>query len=235
MARTQITVLLTVFILLSFSGSALDFNVEVQPKPEAGIFQPSSNSNGSYFNSSVTIDNSGSVGCEFRVKGDISQGGQKVQRYSSVYRVWPGDVTDAEFFYIPINYTGQVDVNLSMQYCDREEHVGSYSFESKEKIVPNKTIKSKTLEVGERDALVSIEQETGMLIPQNYPPYWKVGTVEIENSTANVEYDPTLFREGEEIVYTVIENRTVKGKTTVVLEDEETQFEEFMRKLSNWF
>jgi hypothetical protein len=235
MARTQITVLLTAFILLSFSGSALDFNVEVQPKPEAGIFQPSSDSTGAYFNSSVAIENSGSVGCEFRFKGDVEQGDQKVQRYSSVYRVWPGDLTDAEFFYIPINYTGQVDVNLSMQYCDREEHVDSYSFESNETILPNKTIESKTLEVDDREAVVSIDQEEGMLIPQNYPPYWKVGSVEIKNSTANIEYDPTLFRKGEEIVYTVVENQTVKGKTTVVLEDEETRFEEFVRKLSNWF
>lgn len=235
MARYKVSVLLiSAFLLFTFS-TALDFNVKVAPTPEANIYQPSLNSNGSYFNASMSVENEGSLGCEFRIKGDIQQGGQSINRYSTVYEVWPGDLVDSEFIYIPLNYTGQVEANLSLQYCEQQKHIESYTFNSTEKILPNNSVESKTLEVDSREALIHVNQEEGVLVPQQHPPRWKVGSAKISDHQASIEYDPTLFREGKEIVYTVVENSKVKAETTVVLEDEETWYEEILRTVRERF
>jgi hypothetical protein len=234
MAGSKDAVLIAAFAVFLGQAAALDFDVNVEPTPEAGIFQPNS-THGNYFNASASIENPGSVGCEFRVKGDIQQGGQDLTRYSAPYSMWPGDIDRAEFLYLPINYTGKVEANLSLQYCDREKNIDSYSFNMSERVIPNSTIKSKTLEVNKTNALVSLGVEEAVLIPQQYPAYWKVGSVRVNNSRALIEYDPTLFKKGEEIEYTVIRNGTVEGKTKVVLEDQEAWHEELFRELHSMF
>lgn len=234
MARVQVTVLLTALFFLISSGATLDFNVQVAPTPEASTFQPNSSSE-NYFNATVVLENSGSIGCEYRVRGDILQGDQELTRYSSSYRMWPGDIEDAEFVYLPINYTGDVKANLSLEYCEREKYIDSYSFQSEERIEPNRSIESKTLEAEERRSLVSFGVDEALLIPQEYPPYWKVGSVKVEEGKGRLEYNPTLFKEGEIIKYTVLQNGSVVGYTEVVLEDEEKWYEELLRTTSNWF
>lgn len=232
MAGPKDAVLIAAFSVFLGQAAALDFDVNVEPTPEADIYQPNS-THGNYFNATASIENPGSVGCEFRVRGDIEQGEQELTRYSAPYSMWPGDIKKAEFLYLPINYTGQVEANLSLNYCDREQHIDSYSFNMSERVIPNSTVESKTLEVNSTNALVSLGVEEAILIPQQYPPYWKVGSVRANDSRAFIEYDPTLYKGGEEIVYTVIRNGSVEGKTTVVLEDQETWYQEMFRDLSS--
>lgn len=230
MAGSKNTVLLAAILVLTGSAAALDFNVEVAPTPEAKVYQPNVSA-GNYFNATASIQNPGSIGCEFRVKGDIQQGDRELTRYSNSYSMWPGDTENAEFIYLPINYTGEVMTNLSLQYCDKSRHIGFYSFNYTDKVLPNKSIDSKTLDVNSSNALASIETDEALLIPQKYPSYWKVGSAKVEEGRAFIEYRPTLFRKGEEIVFTVVENKTVKGKTTVVLEDQESWYEELFRNI----
>lgn len=234
MAGSKNAVLLISSIFLIGSAAALDFNVNVAPTPEANLYQPNSTVN-DYFNATVDVKNPGSIGCDFRIKADIEQGEQSLTRYSRAYSMWPGDIDRAEFLYLPINYTGEVTADLSLNYCDREEDIDSYTFNSTEKILPNTTIESKTLEVNRTNALVSLDIEKALLVPQEYPPYWKVGSIKAEDGKAFIEYEPTLFRKGEKIVYTVIQNGTVEGKTEVVLEDQETWYEELFRTFRSIF
>lgn len=230
MAGSKNAVLLAGFILLTGLGASLDFNVNVAPTPEASTYQPNSSIN-KYFNATVDIENPGSVGCEFRVKGDIEQGEQELVRYSKAYEMWPGNIEQAEFIYLPINYTGEVTANLSLRYCDREEHIDSYNFQMEERVVPNSSIGSKTLEVNRSNALISLEVGEALLIPQEYPDYWKVGSVRANKGKATIEYEPTLFENSETITYTVVRNGTVEGMTEVVLEDQETWYEELFRHM----
>lgn len=219
-------------IFLTAGATALDFQVEIAPTPEAGVYQPNA-STGEYFNASVSVQNPGSVGCEFRIRGDIQQGEQELTRYSSAYRMWPGDITRAEFLYLPINYTGQVDANLTLNYCDRSKHIDSYTFNYTERVIPNSTVESKTLDVNSSAALVDLGVEDALLIPQQHPPLWKVGSQKVNGSRAVLEYEPTLFKGGEEIEYTVLKNGSITGKTTVVLEDQEKWYEELFRNISS--
>lgn len=232
MARSENALLIALVVALSTSAAALDFNVDVSPTPEAGVYNPNASTQ-DYFNASVDIQNPGSVGCEFRIRGDIRQDSQDITRYSTAYRMWPGDTNRAEFLYLPINHTGQVDANLTLEYCDRSKHIEDYSFNYSERIVPNSTIESKTLEVNSSAALVDFKIDDAVLIPQQYPGYWKVGSERVRDSRAVLEYEPTLFRGGEQIKYTVVRNGTVEGEATVVLEDQEKWYEEIIRSITS--
>lgn len=234
MARLKEYLLIFSIVLMAFSAAGLDFKVAISPTPEASIYEPNSTNNG-YFNATVHVENPGSIGCKYRVRGDIQQGEQEITRYSDVYRIWPGSTSRAEFLYMPINYTGDASANLTLNYCGRSKHIGNFEFESDERVLPNKTIESRTLSANRSSALVSLEMEEAVLIPQKYPPLWKVGSEKVKDGEALVQYEPTLFKGGEQIVYTVVRNGKVEGKTTVVLEDQETWYEELFRSLASLF
>lgn len=234
MAGSKDAVLLASLIVLVGSGAALDFQVNVAPTPEAKTYAPNS-SFADYFNATVNIENPGSVGCSFRIKGDIRQGEQRITRYSSSYNMWPGDLQLAEFIYLPLNYSGTVNADLSLVYCDMEKELEDFSFDINRTVVPNSTIDSKTLEVNRTNAVAAIDVKRALLIPQQYPAYWKVGSVRAEDGRAVIEYEPTLFRKGESIVYTVVTNGTIEGTTEIVLEDQQTWYEEILSDLQAMF
>lgn len=235
MASDKISLLLAGLVLFTGFAAALDFSVEIRPTAEASVYQVE-NLNSSDFNTSMALENTGSVGCEFRLKGVFNQGSQEVVRYSRPYPIWPGEGTDVELAYIPVNYTGEVKSEISLEYCWQERHLENFSFESNERIVPNKTIDSKTLEFNNTNAVVSFKDvEKAHLIPQEYPPYWKVGAADLKDGVANLNYRAPLFKKGENITYTVVQNRSVIGKTKVQLEDQETWFEELLRNISSVF
>ena len=235
MAPDKVTVLLTGLVLLAGFTAALDFSVEVRPTPEVSVYQVE-NISSSDFNTSMALENSGSVGCEFRLKGVFDQGGQEVIRYSRPYPIWPGEGTDVDLTYIPINYTGEVESEISLEYCWQQKPVANFTFESDQAILPNKTLESKTLNFNNTNARVLFKDlDKALLIPQEYPPYWKVGSADVRNGEAKINYRAPLFKKGENITYTVVQNRSVIGKTKVQLEDQETWFEELFRNITSVF
>lgn len=235
MARNKAAVLLISLVFLAGLGAALDFSVEVRPTPEVSIYKVEG-FNSTDFNSSMSLENSGSVGCSFRIRGEFDQGGQQVVRYSRPYRLWPGAVEDARLFYIPINYTGEVNADLTLDYCDQQDELGNFSFNSTERIVPNKTFESKTLELNTTNAVVSMpELDEAVLVPQNYPAYWKVGSAKLENGKATINYEAPIFKQGENLTYTVLKNGSIEGKTKITLLDQENAFEELFRKFVSLF
>lgn len=235
MARNKTAVLLISLVFLAGLGAALDFSVEVRPTPEVSVYKVEG-FNSTDFNSSMSLENSGSVGCSFRVRGDFKQGGQEIVRYSRPYSLWSGATEDAEIFYIPVNYTGEVNADLRLEYCDQEKDLGNFSFNSTERIVPNKTVESKTLDLNTTNAVVSIpELDDAILVPQKYPAYWKVGAAELEDGRSTINYEAPIFKQGENITYTILKNGSVEGETRVTLRDQETAFEELLRKLKSFF
>jgi len=172
-----------------------------------------------------TVENIGSIGCTYRLKAEFEQGNQSFERFSSPYSLWQGDYSFMDINYIPMNYTGTVDTNLSVTYCGQEKPVDNFSFNVTEKTLPEQEMKSRTVEASEKNAEIEIEGGE-VLVPEQKPSYWKTSSAEIVNNTAEIEYDAPIFDPGETITYSVVENGSVIGRTEVGLEAEPTLMEE---------
>ena len=180
-------------------------------------------------NINTSIENIGSIGCTYRLKAEFQEGNETIERFSSPEPLWQGANTRAEILYIPMNYTGMIDTNLSITYCGQEKPVENFSFNVTEKTLPQQEMDSRTVEASERSAKVELE-EGELLVPEEEPSYWKTSTSEIINGTATVEYDAPIFDSSETITYSVVEDNEVIGRTEVQLEAEPTLMEELKNR-----
>ncbi len=223
MARTAL--LLTFLILSTGLTSALSFNVDVAEETDHTV-KDLNYSEKVAVNQKITgvVDNIGSIGCSFRFKGEFTQGNQTFERYSAPHSLWAGANSEIELNYIPMNYTGLVDTNLSIEYCGQEKEVESFEFNVTEKTLPGAEIDSRTVEADENQA--SIELSSGdLLVPEESPSYWKLGSAEIINGSATVDYDAPIFSDGEKLRYTVLQDGEIVGTTEVSLKPEPTRWE----------
>lgn len=177
----------------------------------------------------ATVENIGSIGCTYRLKADFEQGNESFERFSSPESLWQGENSGLGLHYIPMNYTGMVDTNLSIQYCGQEKKVEEFSFNVTNNTLPQQELESRTVESTERTAEVEVS-EGEMLVPEEEPSYWKTSSSRIINESATVEYDAPIFDASETITYSVIEDEEVIGRTTVELEEQPTLLEKLRQK-----
>ena len=227
MARTAL--LLTFLILSTGLGTALSFNVDVSEETDHTV-KDLNYSEEVAVNQEITgvVSNIGSIGCTFRFKGEFSQGNETFERYSRPHSLWAGANSEIELNYIPMNYTGLVDTNLSVEYCGQEKEVDSFEFNVTEKTLPGAEIDSRTVEADESQASVEISSGD-LLVPEESPSYWKLGSAEVINGSATVDYDAPIFSEGEKLRYTVLEDGEIVGTTEVSLEAEPTRLEKALK------
>ena len=180
-----------------------------------------------------TIENNGSIACSYRFKAEYSYGGESFERFSGPHPLWQGDNSFAKLQYTPLNYTGVVDVDLFVEYCGQESLEESFSFNMTENVTSEGSVGSETVGSSDRGANITLEGvESGLLVPEDTPPYWKASSSEIVNGSASLEYDPEIFSENQELEYTVLnENREVVGSTSVDLEVEPTLADQFREYL----
>ena len=176
-----------------------------------------------------TIENIGSIGCTYRLKAEFEQGNETFERFSSPYSLWQGDYIRGEILYVPMNYTGTVDTDLSVTYCGQEKNVSSFSFNVTENTLPEQEMESRTVEASEDSATVELE-EGEKLVPEEEPSYWKTSSAEINNRSAQIEYDAPIFEASETITYSVLEDEEVIGRTEVQLEPEHTLTEKLWKQ-----
>lgn len=229
--------IIIVLLVLTVSAAALSFNVQVKEQTQFNEYQVKySNTSSLYQRVDLVSENPGSLGCNYRMKTRIHYGDKTVTRFSKAYPMWPGDTADATIKFLPYNYNGTVNVSLSSFFCDRQQHITNFTYQHTEVVNTTEKIESRTTHV-EDDRAKIYTPETGkaLLIPIETPAYWKTGSTEVRGKYASIEYEPPLFKEGEEIKYLAVRNGTVLGKTTVVLEDEETRIQEYRRKLGDFF
>ncbi len=232
MAGRPALVLLVTLLALPLV-SALTFEVSVDNEVSSGEYDLNYSSEVETLQSiNVTFDNKGSIGCQYRLKGEFSQGNDTITRFSPAYPLFPGSHTTAELQYIPFNYTGQVNTTVYSHYCEREEEIDSFTFNVTEKTIFNGTVDTRTVDVGDRQTRVEMDIGNGTMIPEEAPTFWKVSGTEVENGEAIITYDPPIFQEGRTISYTVLdENRSVVGTADVLLEEQPTAWEEFRNNL----
>ncbi len=212
---------LVLFTVLSVSAvSALQFDVQVGSITDSSEYRIQYEENTNIQEINVTVLNSGSIGCQYRLKGEFQYANTTHTRYSDSYSLFPGAESVAKLHFIPENYTGEVRTDLYTEYCDQEKQIAEFNFTSPEKIIPNETVESETLDVTNYSSKARLDVERGRLVPQETPPYWKASSAEISNNTATVRYDAPIFKEGENLTYTVLNNESrVIGETEIYLKE----------------
>lgn len=218
----KILFLVTVIFLISGSA-ALEFDVNVDALTESSEYGIEYRNNTTVQQVNTTVLNGGSIGCTFRLKGEFEYANQTQTRYSSPYSLFPGAEEQMQLYFIPENYTGNVQTTIYTQYCDQEKQIKEFNFTSPESVLANNTIESRTRSVTETESTVKIDSEDGRLVPKEAPAYWKTGSAKLVNGTATVEYEAPIFQEGENLTYTVLDRENnIVGETQVYLKAEET-------------
>jgi hypothetical protein len=162
------------------------------------------------------MENHGSVGCTYRLKADVEYGETEFTRYSPGYALWPGDSQLAELKFLPLDYNGTVETNVSLNYCGQSKHVEYFEFNFTESKTVDSRVEARTLEANNTNAVIEMPVGNATLIPQEYYPRWRVGSTEVRNGKAFLEYDAPIFRRTDNITYTVLdEEGDVIGETEV--------------------
>jgi hypothetical protein len=207
--------------MLFLSGAAaMEFGVNVDTKVDQANFNLEQFNNSDTTEFKLTVENVGSVGCQYRLAGNFYSDRVKMF-YSGDRPMFPGTAQDISLTYTRENYTGNVTGELYLEYCNRREHLENRTFTVDNDPVENE-ISSEVLEVNRTGASVEINRTNGTLIPVEQPPLWRIGSTEIEDGEASVEYNPPIYREGENLSFIVNDEGENIGYTQVKLEKEET-------------
>ncbi|MFB6292565.1 MAG: hypothetical protein ABEI58_04190 [Candidatus Nanohaloarchaea archaeon] len=228
MAGHKVQVLLAALLVLLGGAAALKFHVNVDEELETAEYQLQyQNSTADLQEINVTIENIGSIGCSYRLKG-LFDNGEKVTRYSRSYPVWSGLSQLAELHYAPLGYNGTVNASIYLEYCGTEKFLRNITFEVTDTTRANRSFESRTLETNFTASEIKMRGvKEGLLVPVDYPAYWKTGSAEIDSGKAVVEYEAPIFRAGKKIKYAVLNETTrdVLGTTKVKLEARPTLLE----------
>lgn len=229
--RKKIFLLISTLFLAS-TVSGLQFNVKVDALTESSEYGVEYRENTTVQQVNTTVLNSGSIGCQFRLKGEFQYGNNTKTRYSGPHALFPGAVSMMQLYFVPENYTGQVQTTLYSEYCGQEKQIKEFNFTSPESVVPNNSIESTTLSVNRTGSQVKAGSESGRLVPQEAPPYWKTGSAELVNGTATIEYDAPIFSKGKNLTYTVLDKHgNVVGETEIHLKTKETMLDRLENNL----
>jgi hypothetical protein len=223
MAETKIAALVTFSIFLLGSASGLAFNVQIDALTSASVKDINYKEQVDGVQSiNSSVENTGSIGCSYRLKTDYSYKNSSFERYSSAYPLWPGEEDRARIDFLVENYTGAVQGNLSLEYCGQEQKVSNFSFNTSN-ITVEREYSSKTIDSNSSAAKIRIEElDEALLVPVEAPPYWKTASEEVQEGKAVIEYEAPIFDSRENISYAVVQNGEVLGETTVELEYEKT-------------
>jgi hypothetical protein len=233
MAGNKILVLTVLGLFLASGSTALELDIDVAPLTDHRATDIEYRENFSNFQEiNASIENVGSIGCQYRLRAQIDRKNTTFTRYSKKKALWPGDSARLELHDYPINYTGVTGAQLQVQYCGQTKNISQFNYTNTENVTTDKTLESRTRELNSERVSIKTGVEEGLMIPQEIPPYWKTGSATVENSTAEIEYEPTIFKEGEEFRYLVLNQSThePEGVTTVKLETPQTLWDKLIEK-----
>lgn len=234
MARNKILVLLTAVILSLSTASALSLQVTIDSMTRADVKNVQFDENSSISNVNASIMNTGSIGCQYRLKLSYTYGNDTYSSYSDRKALWPGASELAELKAPVINYTGPVNSTLYAMYCDQMEEVEKFTFNATENITVESKIESSTRSVDDEKASVDLDVEGGELVPVDTPPYWKASYADIKNGSATVEYEAPIFDQKQNLTYLVRSDGKVVGTTKVELTAQKTLLDKLMSVDRKW-
>lgn len=227
----KLVVLAALTGFMVYSGTALSFDVEVGVLTDAEThFLQYEENVSTVQNLSLVAQNTGSIGCEYRLKGEFSYRNTTQVRYSQPYPLWPSESTNVDLYFVPENFTGEVEASLYSTYCEQQKFVDNFTFESFRKNTVNSTIESKTVELSDESATVELPVREGRLVPKDTPPYWKTSSSKIVNGSSTLHYDPPIYNSDEKLVYSVVRNGELVGTTRIKLEETVSYWEKLEKR-----
>lgn len=205
-------------LLLVSSASAVSFKVQVSDITGYNSVDLQHDVEGSVLDLNTTVRNTGSIGCNYRLSGVFETENGTEQAWSDSKPLFPGASSLMEMKTVFYNYSGPVNASVGVSYCGEERDIGNFTFEVNDSEVVNNSISSSVSSVNSSSAVLETDVEKGVLVPDEVPAGWKASSVEVEDSEAIAEFEPTIFHPEREISYFVVsENGEVEGTTTVSL------------------
>lgn len=212
--------------------SATNVNAEVDAMAEMDGYDVSAQSHPTGMREiNLTVENSGSVGCNYRIMANLRYGNTSRRRYSDPEPVLAGGIAKPDLFFVALNYTGNVSGSVYSSFCGQREHLRNLSFavDSGQTRVP--AVNSTTVSVDDDYVNVSVNMEEGYLVPRKTPPYWKAGSARVEDGEASISYDPPLFDTSESLEYVLVNGSGAVATTKVDLEVERTFLQRILDRL----
>lgn len=223
MARYKTALLLILFSVIAVPAAGFTFDVSIDDvtSTRATDVKYSENVSGVQ-NLNASVENSGSIGCVYRLRAEYRYGNRSFDRYSTGVPLWPGDTHRAKVYLITSNYRGTVSGNLTAEYCGQTEKVQEFNYATSNITLGNST-ESRTYRADSEGADISVEDfDEGMLVPVEAPPHWKTSSTSLTDGEAEISYDPPIFTDSENITYAVVQNGTVEATTEVGLRENPT-------------
>lgn len=224
MVKHKIAVLAVFTVLFSLSGSALLYEVEIGESLNHSTFELEYQEEIQDVQEiSVVVENTGSVGCQFYLRNDMSSGNFSRTDYSQEYAIWPGNSKLMEMKSVPENVTGTVNSTLHLSYCGKTVEIAQYSFNDTRKTLLNNSLESKTLSAGSGEVSMELPVQNGSVVPIDAPSYWRTGSADIKSGIASVNLDAPIFNSGSTVEFAVINSTTerVVGTTQVSMTPED--------------
>lgn len=233
MAKLEKALPLLLVLVFVSTAAAFELSVVVDPLKNVSVKGLEYDNSSQVQDVVLNLDNTGSVGCTYRVKAVSEYNNTFYEHYSKEYPIWPGSNSDVDMSFALANKSGQVNTSLFISYCDGEQFLESFNWTS-EPVGTINEVNSETLSASETSVKAEFSRENGSLVPVETPPYWKVSSAKIENSTAELTYNPSIFKETNLTYAVTNEEGSIIGKTEVSLKDPEPSLKQ--KILDNkWF
>lgn len=224
MGRAKITSLIALTVLFAVTASGLLYEVEVGDSLNQSNYELNySQEIEDVQEISIILDNTGSVGCQFRLRNEMKAENFSRTDYSQSYSVWPGNSALMEVRSVPENVTGEINSTLYASYCGKTEEIAEFGFNDTEKTVLNDSIESKTLAAENGGVKISVPVQEGVIVPVDEPAYWKVGSAQLNSGRATADLEAPIFNAEQSVEFAVINESTGRtvGTTSVEMTAEE--------------
>lgn len=156
-------------------------------------------------NINVSVQNTGSVGCVFRLRSTLNSSNGQERYYSRPHSMWPGQEARLEIYQMPVE-KGLKTAKLSLKTCRGWEKLETLNY-----TVENASEQENLSEIGfdrkkatEGSITLKTDVKNALAVPGEAPPYWKVPATRIQNKTAELTYTPEIYRPEENISYRII-------------------------------
>ena len=228
MAGAKIPVLALVTLLMVLPASAMFLEVSVDADPGATVYDLNYVEEfESVMSLNASVQNTGSVGCSYRLRTELSEpdSNETTGSYSDSAELWPGESERLSTYYIS-DIAQQVRADIYLDYCGETEKIERVNISAEETEPENDTEYNLTARESNVSgaSVVSKELEDALLVPQEYPPYWKVGPSEMGDGETRLDYEAPIFDERENLSYKVVNKTSMEviGNTEVDLTPEES-------------
>lgn len=209
------------FMFSTASSLRVDINIEEMTDYGAYDFQYKENVE-SFQKMNVTVENLGSIGCTYKMRAVLKGENISEVEYSRGYELWPGDTALMTVRHLPLNYSGEVQGDIYVNYCGQEQLIGQANYTIENRQAVNDTVETETVNVDSRGAEIRTEDiQEGYMLPEEVPPGWEASSSKFEEGITEVSYDAPIFDSRQNLTYKVVNSGgELVGETRINLNPE---------------